>query len=244
MEFTNISLNIGLNRPLRFLHITDSHLTFADERDDMRKRELAATRTRDFHDVMHEPGEALARLEEAITYAREHCDLLVHTGDVIDFVSHPNFELLQHLLHATDTIFAAGNHEFSIYIGEAKEDDAYKARHFKAVRELKKRCPWIRIVGSGATCLQEFLPNAAEYAVSRNETDFVGIGRMVLSYPDFCADSLSGAVLDRRRICRTFGDCTNAPRNGMISGCYPLDHFYRQLPEAQKLKNIKMQAKK
>ena len=116
------------------------------------------------------------------------------------------------------------------------------SRHFKAVRELKKRCPWIQIVGSGATCLQEFLPNAAEYAVSRNETDFVGIGRMVLSYPDFCADSLSGAVLDRRRICRTFGDCTNAPRNGMISGCYPLDLFYRQLPEAQKLKNIKRQA--
>ena len=134
MEFTNISLNIGLSRPLRFLHITDSHLTVADERDDMRKRELAATRTRDFHDVMHEPGEALARLEEAITYAREHCDLLVHTGDVIDFVSHPNFERLRHLPHATDTIFAAGNHEFSIYIGEAKEDDAYKARHFKAVQ--------------------------------------------------------------------------------------------------------------
>jgi hypothetical protein len=30
----------------------------------------------------------------------------------------------------------------------------------------------------------------------------------------------------------------------MISGCYPLDHFYKQLPEAEKLKAIKEQAKK
>ena len=113
------------------------------------------------------------------------------------------------------------------------------SRHFKAVRELKKRCPEIKLVGAGATCLQEFLPNAAEYAVGHGEADFIGIGRMVLSYPEFCADSLAGKGLDRCRICRTFGDCTSAPRNGMISGCYPLDHFYKNLPEAQRLKEIK-----
>jgi hypothetical protein len=66
----------------------------------------------------------------------------------------------------------------------------------------------------------------------------------VLSYPDMPADLLAGKPLTRCRICRTFGDCTNAPRNGMISGCYPLDHFYKQLPEAEKLKAIKEQAKK
>jgi 2,4-dienoyl-CoA reductase-like NADH-dependent reductase (Old Yellow Enzyme family) len=66
-------------------------------------------------------------------------------------------------------------------------------------------------VGSGYTCLQEYLPNAAEYAVKNNLTDFVGIGRMVLSYPDMPADLLAGKALDRCRICRTFGDCTSAP---------------------------------
>ena len=112
------------------------------------------------------------------------------------------------------------------------------------MKELKKRCPGIKVVGSGATCLQEYLPNAAEYAVGHGEADFIGIGRMVLSYPEFCADSLSGKGLDRCRICRTFGDCTSAPRNGMISGCYPLDHFYKALPEAQRLKEIKKALKK
>jgi 2,4-dienoyl-CoA reductase-like NADH-dependent reductase (Old Yellow Enzyme family) len=113
------------------------------------------------------------------------------------------------------------------------------SRHIKAVARLKELCPEIMVVGSGYTCLQEYLPNAAEYAVANNLADFVGIGRMVLSYPDICADTLAGKTLDRCRICRTFGDCTSAPRNGMISGCYPLDHFYKNLPEAQRLKEIK-----
>ncbi len=113
------------------------------------------------------------------------------------------------------------------------------SRHLEAVRELKKRCPELVIIGSGYTCLQEYLPHAAEYAVEHGEADFAGIGRMVLSYPDICADTLAGKPLDRCRICRTFGDCTSAPRNGMISGCYPLDHFYKERPEALRLKEIK-----
>ncbi len=117
------------------------------------------------------------------------------------------------------------------------------SRHLEAVRELKKRCPDVLVVGSGYTCLQEYLPNAAEYAVAHGETDFAGIGRMVLSYPEMCEDALNGRKLDRCRICRTFGDCTSAPRNGMISGCYPLDHFYKQLPEAERLKEIKKASK-
>ena len=33
---------------------------------------------------------------------------------------------------------------------------------------------------------------------------------------------LAGQELDRRLVCRTFSDCTTAPRNGLVSGCYPL----------------------
>jgi len=27
------------------------------------------------------------------------------------------------------------------------------------------------------------------------------------------------------RICSAFSDCTTAPRNGLVSGCYPLDEL-------------------
>jgi NADPH2 dehydrogenase len=69
--------------------------------------------------------------------------------------------------------------------------------------------------------------------------DAVGLGRMVLAYPELPADTLAGRKLDRKRLCRTFSDCTTAPRNGLVSGCYPLDPFYRDRPERQGLDQIK-----
>ncbi len=100
--------------------------------------------------------------------------------------------------------------------------------HIAASRRLKERCPWVRTVLSGITCLQEYAGCAAEAAVRDGAADFAGIGRMALPYPDYCAAHLAGGHFERRRICRTFGECTNAPRNGRVSGCYPLDAFYRE----------------
>jgi NADPH2 dehydrogenase len=50
-------------------------------------------------------------------------------------------------------------------------------------------------------------------------------------------------VLDGERVCRTFSDCTTAPRNGMVSGCYPLDPFYRDRPERRELLQVKRRAR-
>lgn len=99
------------------------------------------------------------------------------------------------------------------------------------------------LVGSAYTYLQDFLPNVAQEAVDTGWVDVVGIGRMVLSYPDICRDTLTGAALQNKRICRTFSDCTTAPRNGLVSGCYPLDPYYKKSPAAIKLNAIKRGAK-
>jgi hypothetical protein len=56
---------------------------------------------------------------------------------------------------------------------------------------------------------------------------------MLLAYPEFLHRAVAGEPLDRKRICRTFSDCTTGPRNKMISGCFPLDPFYKARPEAQ-----------
>ena len=95
------------------------------------------------------------------------------------------------------------------------------------------------VVGTGYTYLQEYLPHVAQAAVRDGWTDLVGLGRMVLSYPRLPADSLARGALEARWICRTFSDCTTAPRNGLVSGCYPLDDAYKQRPEARKLREIK-----
>lgn len=113
-------------------------------------------------------------------------------------------------------------------------------RQVQAVRGLKAGAPeGVVIVGTGYTYLQEYLPHVAQAVVRQGWTDMVGIGRMVLSYPRLIADSLAGGQLQPRFICRTFSDCTTAPRNGLISGCYPLDRYYADKPEFRELKEIK-----
>jgi len=109
------------------------------------------------------------------------------------------------------------------------------ARQIEATARLKARFPDLVIVGSGYSYLQEWLPNVAQHAVREGMTDFVGLGRMVLAYPDLPADVLRGTPLRRKSICRTFSDCTTGPRLGMVSGCYPLDPFYMAKPEAAEI---------
>jgi hypothetical protein len=110
------------------------------------------------------------------------------------------------------------------------------------VRDLKLAFPGMAFMGSGYTYLQEFLPNVAQAVVRQGWVDFVGLGRMVLSYPELPADVLAGRAMQRKRLCRTFSDCTTAPRNGMVSGCYPLDTHYKKSPEMVRLTQVKKAA--
>lgn len=113
------------------------------------------------------------------------------------------------------------------------------ARQIHATAAVKRRFPSMVVVGSAYSYLQDWLPNVAQSVVRDGWVDSVGLGRMVLSYPDLPADVLAGKTLDRKRICRTFSDCTTGPRNGLVSGCYPLDPFYKARPEAVTLRQIK-----
>jgi 2,4-dienoyl-CoA reductase-like NADH-dependent reductase (Old Yellow Enzyme family) len=114
-------------------------------------------------------------------------------------------------------------------------------RQIHAVRECRQALPNVPLVGTGYSYLQEYLPNVAQAIVRDGWADIVGLGRMVLSYPELPADTLAGRPLERKRICRTFSDCTTAPRNGIISGCYPLDPHYKNSPERERLVEIKQQ---
>jgi len=66
---------------------------------------------------------------------------------------------------------------------------------------------------------------------------------MVLSYPELPWHVLEGRRLERKRVCRTFSDCTTAPRNGLPSGCYPLDGYYKKSEPAERLSQIKQRAR-
>ncbi|MEM7284744.1 MAG: NADH:flavin oxidoreductase [Actinomycetota bacterium] len=102
------------------------------------------------------------------------------------------------------------------------------ARLLAATAELARRHPAIVVVGSGYSYLQQWLAPVAAGAVAEGGASMIGLGRMALSYPDMPNDVLAEGALQTRLICRTFSDCTTAPRAGLVSGCFPLDPFYKE----------------
>ena len=133
MTLEKTVLHLGASAPFEVLHVSDTHLALADERDDLRKRELAQNRARAFEEDT--PGCSLHYYKEACRFANERGAILAHTGDLFDFVSEKHFEMAPELLAMPDqALFAVGNHEFSLYVGEAFEDEKYKAQTFDRVQ--------------------------------------------------------------------------------------------------------------
>ena len=118
------------------------------------------------------------------------------------------------------------------------------ARQIHAARQCKLAYPECPMVGSGYSYLQDYLPHVAQAVVRNGWIDSVGLGRMVLSYPTLPHDTLATGQMQRKSVCRTFSDCTTAPRNGLVSGCFPLDSHYKQLPESAELLQVKQAIRK
>ncbi len=116
-------------------------------------------------------------------------------------------------------------------------------RQIQMARQCKQAVPELPLVGTGYSYLQDYLPHVAQAVIREGWIDFVGLGRMVLSYPEMPADILSGGQMRRKRICRTFSDCTTGPRNGLISGCFPLDSYYKNSEAGQQMRDIKQSLK-
>ena len=127
MDITKTTIPIGLEKPFRALHISDSHIALADERDGQRKVELAQKRFAFF-------DQAPRFLDEQLAYAKAEGIPVLYTGDLCDFVSYKNLEYAREKLWNADHFMAVGNHEFSLYVGEAFEDVPYKMQSYELVQ--------------------------------------------------------------------------------------------------------------
>lgn len=129
LNIKNITINLGCEEAFSALHISDTHLALADNRDNERKMKLAAGRLRSFPNAEH-------YLDAAIDYARQKDMMLIHTGDLIDFTSEANLDCSAKHIGGGNVLAAAGNHEFSQYVGEALEDEAYKRQSYEQVQAV------------------------------------------------------------------------------------------------------------
>ena len=126
MQLLQTQVRIGLDTPVRVLHCSDIHITRADLRDDQRKVELAKGRLNCFPHA----EELLAFVGDT---ARELDIPICCTGDLADFVSVANLEAVRAFNDEHDCFAAAGNHDFSLYVGEAWEDAAYRNQSLEKV---------------------------------------------------------------------------------------------------------------
>lgn len=136
MNCLQTTIDIGISLPFRAMHLSDSHICLADEREDARKRALAVHRATVFDEGVS--GRTEQYLREQLAYVDEHHMPILYTGDFCDFVSARNLESMKDALCTRECFMAAGNHEYSLYVGEAFEDEAYKMQSYDRVQAF---CP-------------------------------------------------------------------------------------------------------
>ena len=112
INLTYTNLQIGLEKPVKILQITDVHLTYANENDTPYHQDLMQKR----FDVFQKEGNfppftPKEYMEQAIALAKEENALLICTGDVIDIHTQGNLEILKEIIKGEDMMFSPGGHE-------------------------------------------------------------------------------------------------------------------------------------
>ena len=108
LQVNGVVIEAGAKKPFSVLHVSDTHLTAVYPHEDRWKQEMSRADTPIFGARQEEA------LAEAIAYAKAHCNFLLHTGDLIDFVSEANLDLARRYL-PEGCLGALGNHEYSHY---------------------------------------------------------------------------------------------------------------------------------
>lgn len=102
-------------------------------------------------------------------------------------------------------------------------------RHFRIAGELQNTFPDLPMVGTGYSWLQRFSINAGAANIADGNIRFFGLGRNVLSYPDYARDVMAHGELEELRVCKTLTYCTflmrqkDHPLGQFPSGCPPFD---------------------
>lgn len=133
MEIIRNSLQIGLEKPVKALHLTDCHLNYIDDRDsDDKKRVWAALK----HLDKDEDGHIARNFDDLITYGNVNCDITCIGGDNIAITTQMVFEKgREAMARSKNALFVVGNHEFSQLCGESWEGTAYKMNSYPQVRK-------------------------------------------------------------------------------------------------------------
>ena len=101
-------IEVGAEKPFSVLHISDTHLTEAFDDEEESIRDFAEQRAFTFC------GRQWEALTASVDFAGRFADLIVHTGDLIDFASEGNMAAVRKFyeIAGDGVVFAPGNHEW------------------------------------------------------------------------------------------------------------------------------------
>lgn len=227
MEIIKTTIHIGVETPFQVLHLSDTHLTRADLRDGERKVKLAENRLPIF-------PEAEDVLQSACATAKQLQVPIIHTGDLIDFVSVANLEAAKKFTDENDCFMAAGNHEFSLYVGEAKEDAAYRNQSLAAVQAAFKNDIRMssRIIGG----VNFVALDNGYYLFEEEQFEFLkqeaakGLPMILLMHTPLYEQALYEIMMQRSPCAYLAGVPTELMKS------YPTDRFQQQLADKITLK--------
>ena len=139
-EVIRTVINVGLEKPVKLLHITDVHVTKYDESDPDFQKKLLDMRV----DIFREEGEYPPQtpeeyLEEAFELAKAEGALPVLTGDVIDIHTKGNVKYFSDVIKDQDILFTPGGHEYQRVCVRTMEEGEEYVSGVKA--ELKAQFP-------------------------------------------------------------------------------------------------------
>ena len=137
LDVLHTTLNVGLKKPVRLLHITDIHITEVSPKDEPWQQELMKERTEVFVKEGNYPEKTPEDyFREAIALAKELGAILVVTGDAYDVYTKGNLAKFKEIISGEDMMFTPGGHEYQKQIVRTLEEpDGYGAVMEEKLRE-------------------------------------------------------------------------------------------------------------
>lgn len=112
LNLTKTTIDLGLEKPVKILQITDIHLTYANEFDTEFHQNFMKERYEVFYNEGSKPPHTPKEyFELAIKYAKENDCLLVITGDAYDILTKENVSVYKSIVKGVDLMFTPGGHE-------------------------------------------------------------------------------------------------------------------------------------
>ena len=206
LKVQHLEIDLGLGKAFRAFHFSDTHLNFFDAVDfssvDRPKKDHFNSRWVRF-------PQAVQSFYASLDYAKKRNLPLLHTGDLVDFVTDGNERFLDHNVANLDWHYAIGNHEYQTRSPEHYDKDEAGVRkrlqrHFRDDLTVSSRI----IGGANFVAFDNARQNVRKEAIAGVKAEFERPFPIVLMChipPFYTPKFLENSAQAKYRIARGLG---------------------------------------